>query len=57
MRSANELVQQEMKENPEVLLILEIAARAREIEARELLHEIRVSTEVAAVPINSQCAV
>ena len=57
MQPAKELVQRGMHENPEMSLILEIAARAREMEARELPQEIRVSTEVAAIPINSQCAV
>jgi hypothetical protein len=57
MQSAKELVQSAMIENPEISLILEIAARAREVEAREPPREIHVSTEVAAIPINSQCAV
>lgn len=50
MLTADQLIQREMKENPEVSLILEIAARAREVETREPPQEIRVSTEAIAIP-------
>lgn len=45
------------KENPEVRLVLDLAIRARDMEARNLPREIGVATEVAAIPTNSQRAV
>jgi hypothetical protein len=50
-------IQDAIDANPEIRLILEIATRARETEARELPREIGSSTEVVAIPINSQAAV
>jgi hypothetical protein len=55
--NTEKLVQKVLDENPEVRLVLDIAARARETEARELPREIGTSTEVVAIPINSQAAV
>lgn len=52
-----QIVQNAIDANPEIRLILEIATRARDAEARELPREIGSSTEVVAVPINSQTAV
>jgi len=43
--------------NPEIRLILEIATRARDTEARELPREIRSSTDAVATPFNSQAAI
>ena len=43
--------------NPDIRLVLNIAARAHETEARELPREIGVATEVVAIPSNPQCAV
>ncbi|HEY6420764.1 MAG TPA: hypothetical protein VIX59_17355 [Candidatus Binataceae bacterium] len=57
MQSANHLLQQGLKDNPEVAMVLEIAARAREVEARELPKDIGFSTEVTATPAKSQAAV
>lgn len=51
------VLQQGIKEHPEIALVLEIAARAREIEAKEPPKEIGVSTEVAATPAHSQAIV
>lgn len=57
MQSAKQLIQRAIRENPEVSLVLEIATRARDLEARELPKEIGVSTETTATPVNSQSAV
>ena len=46
-----------LSENPDVLMVLEIAARAREMEAKEVPQEIGVSSQVVAIPTNSQSAV
>jgi hypothetical protein len=56
MRAA-EMVEKTLKENPDVRLVLEIAARARETEAKEPPREIGAATEVVAIPTNPQCAV
>ena len=53
----NKTIQKALKENPDLRLVLDIAARARETEARELPREIGAATEVVATPNNSQCAV
>lgn len=55
MRAA-EMIEKALKENPDVWLVLDIAARARETEARELPREIGAATEVVAIPTNPQCA-
>jgi hypothetical protein len=55
--NATELINKALRENPDVCLVLDIATRARETEARELPREIGVSTEVVAIPINTQHAV
>lgn len=52
-----QLIDKALKENPEVLVVLEIATRARQTEDRELPREIGVSTEVAVIPTDSQRAV
>ena len=57
MQSIKQLIRQEIRENPEVLLVLEIATRAREIEARELPQEISALHEVTAAPAYQQCAI
>jgi hypothetical protein len=54
---AAEMIEKGLKENPEVRLVLDIAARARETEARELPREIVASTEVVAIPFNPQIPV
>lgn len=55
--NAAQMVEKVLKENPDVRLVLEIAARAREAEARELPQEIGASTEVAAIPCHPQIPV
>ena len=52
--NATQLIDMAFKENPEILVVLEIARRARETEDRELPREIVGSTEVAVIPTDSQ---
>ena len=51
------VVEKALAENPEINLVLDIAARARAIEATELPREIGASTEVVAIPCNPQIPV
>jgi hypothetical protein len=55
--NAAEMVQKAVDENPDIEAVLQIALRARETEARDLPREISVTSEVVAIPTNSQCAV
>jgi hypothetical protein len=57
MKNIEQIINDGLKENPDVRLVLEIAARAREIEARETPRELWTSTEVATTPTNPQTAV
>jgi hypothetical protein len=50
-------IQKALDENPEIRIVLDIAARARDTEAKEPPREIGASTEVAAQPTHTQCAV
>ncbi len=52
--AVDQLLQREQKENPELLLVLEIATRAREVEARELPQEVYTWGEVVSIPANQQ---
>jgi hypothetical protein len=40
--------------NPDVQTVMEIAMRAREVEALELALDVDMTTEVRAIPVNSQ---
>lgn len=51
------LIQKSLKENPEIQLVLELASRAHEMEAKELPRHIGMATEIVAIPTNSQCLV
>lgn len=55
--SASKTVQNGLKHNPEVLVVLEIAKRARESQAVEPPREIGGTTDVVVLPTNSQCPV
>jgi hypothetical protein len=55
MRAA-QMIKDALEDNPDILLVLEIAMRARELESREPPRELSASTEVAAIPTNPQCA-
>jgi hypothetical protein len=52
-----DVINEALKEHPDVQLVLAVAARARETEARELPREIGVATEVAAITTNLQTTV
>ena len=43
-----------LQANPEVQIVMEIAMRAREVEAREPPRDMDMTTETVATPINSQ---
>ncbi len=47
-------IQQEIDQNPEIRMVLEIATRVRESEARELPRELVSSSEVVAIPAHAQ---
>jgi hypothetical protein len=52
--NAQTVVRNWMDENPDIRLVLEIAARANAIEFREPPRDLGMATDVIAVPINSQ---
>ncbi len=52
-----QIIQNALDKNPEMRLVLEIAARAREVESRELPRDIGLATDIAVVPTNSQSLV
>lgn len=51
------MAQQATKINPDIQIVLEIAARARDTEAMATPHQLGTATEVVTVPTSSQCAV
>ncbi len=48
------IIKKAAKENPEIALVLEISARARETEQREPAKELRPSTDVGMNPTTAQ---
>ena len=48
------LIKKAAKENPDIRLVLEISARARETEQREPAKELRPSTDVGMNPTTAQ---
>jgi len=54
---AQQMVQHAMRDNPEIQIVLEIAARARDAEAMASPQQLGTATEVVAIPTSSQCAV
>jgi hypothetical protein len=53
----NQTIKKAFDENPDVRMVLDIATRARDTEARDLPREIGAATEVVAIPTNPQRAV
>lgn len=51
---AQKLIEKAAKENPDIALVIEIAARAREIEQREPARELRPTTDVGVNPTTAQ---
>jgi hypothetical protein len=52
-----QIIKRALNENPDIRLVLDVAARARDTEARERPREIEASTEVVAIPCNPQIPV
>lgn len=57
MNNITQLVKDALNGNDEIRLVLDVATRARETEDRELPREINVSTDVIAIPLQTQTAV
>jgi hypothetical protein len=55
--NTKQIIKKAMKENPDIRLVLEISARARDMESKELPREMGASTEVVAIPCNPQTPV
>jgi hypothetical protein len=55
--SVSKTIRRAINENPEIRVVLAIAERAREMEAKEPPRELIVKTEVVAIPSNQQRAV
>ena len=51
---AQKLIKKAARENPDIALVLEISARAREIEHREPAKELRPTTDVGVNPTTAQ---
>lgn len=52
--NTQKIIKKATKDNPEIALVLEISARAREIEQRESPQELRPSTDVGVNPTAAQ---
>ncbi len=50
---AERVIKDALKENPELRLVLEIAARTRNAEVTELPRDIGMATETVSSPVNS----
>ncbi len=55
--TAEKVVKNALHENPDMRLVLEVAARARETESKEPPRNIGIATDIVAIPTNSQCLV
>jgi hypothetical protein len=55
--SVEKLIKNALDKNPEIRLVLDIAARARDAESKEPPRNIGVATDIVAIPTNSQCLV
>lgn len=56
-RALNETLKAGIAGNPDIQIVLTIAARAREIESSQPAQSIGVATDIVTVPTNSQCPV
>ena len=52
-----QVIKNALDDNPEIRLVLEIAARARDLESRKPPRNIGVTTDIVVTPTNSQCLV
>lgn len=51
---AEQIIKNALDKNPDIRLVLEIAARARAVESKEPPRNMEITTETVAVPTNSQ---
>jgi hypothetical protein len=51
------IIRDALENNPELKLVLEIAARSRAVEAMELPRNMGTATETVSIPVNSACLV
>jgi hypothetical protein len=51
---AQKTIKKVTKENPEIALVLEVSARAREIDQREPVMDLKPASDIAANPIAAQ---
>ena len=54
MKATKKMIGAAIRESPEIALVLEISARAREIEQREPVTDLRPATDVSANPAAAQ---
>lgn len=52
---AEKVIQQALEDNPEFRLVLDMAARARDVESKEPARDIGMATDVVSIPVNSAC--
>jgi len=52
--NAEQVIKDALDRNSEIRLVLEIAARAREVESKDPPRNMEVATETVAIPTNSQ---
>lgn len=52
-----QVIKDALDANPDVRLVLAIAARARDAESKEPPRNIGFATDIVAIPTNSQCLV
>lgn len=52
-----QVIKDALDANPDVRLVLEISARARDAESKEPPRSIGFATDIVAIPTNSQCLV
>ena len=55
--NAEQMIKNATDKNPEIRLVLEIAARARELESKQPPRDIVTATETVAIPTSSQALV
>jgi hypothetical protein len=55
--NAEQMIKNGTDKNPEIRLVLEIAARAQELESKQPPRDLGMVTETATIPTNSQSLV
>ena len=54
VQNVEQTVQRALDEHPDIRIVLNVAARARDMEAKEPPRDFATSTEVVAIPSNLQ---